>query len=99
MLLNACEKKKGGVYLCENIQPSGGGPVEKKNTKKMKKTYQEVTSDHGVPVIVYVSDNHASYILTSAGAKDMYREYVERWGRYPSRQWFRRHYRYFEEIR
>ena len=65
----------------------------------MRKTYKEITRDHGCPMKVYVSDNYAEYIITSAKAKDLYNDYVKRWGRHPTRQWFSRHYIDFVEIK
>lgn len=55
-------------------------------------TYKEVTADNGYQRYCHASDNSASYILTSAYAHDMYSEFVDKYGRVPSSQWYRRHF-------
>lgn len=55
------------------------------------KKFKEITTDRGVPQTRYASDNNADYILTSAYMKDLYRDYVERYNRFPAARWYRRH--------
>ena len=59
--------------------------------------YKEITSDKGSKWERYASDNFATYILTSAYAHDLYDDYVEKYGRFPSSQWYRRHFS-FERV-
>ena len=56
--------------------------------------YKEVTNDNGYKRPCYASDNYATYILTSAYAHDMYVEFVKRYGRIPSAQWYRKHFNF-----
>ena len=59
--------------------------------------YKEVTNDRVYQLPCYASNNAATYILTSAYAHDMYHEFVGKYGRIPSSQWYRRHFD-FERI-
>ena len=59
--------------------------------------YKEVTNDRGYQRYCYASDNHATYILTSAYAHDMYCEFVDKYGRIPSSQWYRKNFS-FERV-
>ena len=54
--------------------------------------YKEVTDDRGYQSHCHASNNSATYILTSANAHDMYSEFVDKYGRVPSSQWYRRHF-------
>ena len=54
--------------------------------------YKEVTNDKGCKTYRYASNNAATYILTSAYAHDMYSEFVQKYDRIPSAQWYRRHF-------
>lgn len=69
-----------------------------KRTDMKKRIYQEIATDNGAEKKVYASDNYAAYILTSAYAKDLYVEYVQKWDRQPSARWYNRHFA-FERIR
>lgn len=62
------------------------------------RTYQEITDDKGYEKKCWASNNWAAYILTSARAHDMYHNYIERYSRNPTAQWFNRHFR-FRRIR
>lgn len=55
---------------------------------KTYKEYKEITRDNGVEKTAYASNSNDEFILTSAPAKDVYNEFVEKNGRYPSRAWF-----------
>ena len=55
---------------------------------KIMKTYQEITRDKGAAKTAYASNSNDEFILTSAMAKDMYNEFVDNNGRYPSRAWY-----------
>ena len=57
-------------------------------------TFVERTEDKGVRMQVNASDNFATYILTSAGAHDMYRDYVQKYERVPSSKWYNRHFNF-----
>ena len=59
--------------------------------------YKEITSDRGYQKHCSASDNSATYILTSASAHDMYDEFVDKYGRAPSSQWYRKHFN-FERV-
>ena len=59
--------------------------------------YQEITSDKGCKWERYASNNSATYILTSAYAHDMYYDFVQKYGRIPSSQWYHRHFN-FERV-
>ena len=59
--------------------------------------YKEVTNDRGYQAYRYASNNAATYILTSAYAHDMYFEFVDKYGRIPSAQWYRKHFN-FERV-
>lgn len=59
--------------------------------------FKEVTNDKGYQKPCYASNNAATYILTSAYAHDMYSEFVEKYGRIPSSQWYRKHFN-FERV-
>ena len=59
--------------------------------------YKEVTNDRGCQTYRYASNNAATYILTSAYAHDMYSEFVDKYGRIPSAQWYRKHFN-FERV-
>ena len=61
-------------------------------------TFREITRDNGVEKVAYTRDNNATCLLRSAAAKDIYNSYVERAGRYPSRQLFRYYMIDFEEV-
>lgn len=54
----------------------------------------EITSDKGCEQVCHTSDNWTEYVLTSAYAKDMYTDYVEKYDRLPSSRWYRRHFRF-----
>ena len=54
--------------------------------------YKEVTNDRGCQTYRYASNNAATYILTSAYAHDMYSEFVDKYGRIPTAQWYRKHF-------
>ena len=56
--------------------------------------YKENTNDHGLARRCYASDNNAEYILTSARAKDLHSEYIDKYERNPSRQWYNRHFNF-----
>ena len=56
--------------------------------------YKEVTDDRGYQSHCHASDNFATYILTSASARDMYDEFVDKYGRIPSSQWYRKHFNF-----
>lgn len=56
--------------------------------------YQEITNDHGREKHCTASDNSAEYILTSAMAHDAYNNYIDRYGRQPSAQWYRRNFQF-----
>lgn len=60
--------------------------------------YREITNDRGNVHFHGASDNFAVYLLTSAYAKDLWREYVVRYNRQPSSAWYNRHFR-FNRIR
>lgn len=60
--------------------------------------YREITNDRGCMQCCGASDNFAEYQLTSAYAKDLRREYEERYNRQPSSAWYNRHFR-FDRIR
>lgn len=57
-------------------------------------TFKEITEDNGTSKICTASDNSATYILTSAMAKDKYSDYVERYDRLPSSRWYNKHFRF-----
>ena len=59
--------------------------------------YKEVTNDRGCQTCCYASNNAATYILTSAYAHDMYSEFVQKYSRIPSAQWYRKHFN-FERV-
>ena len=59
--------------------------------------YKEVTDDRGYQFPCYASNNSATYILTSANAHDMYFEFVDKYGRIPSSQWYHRYFN-FERV-
>lgn len=59
--------------------------------------YKEITSDKGCKRERCASDNYATYILTSAYAHDMYYDFVQKYGRVPSSQWYHRHFN-FERV-
>ena len=59
--------------------------------------FKEVTDDKGYQKHCSASDNFATYILTSASAHDMYDEFVDKYGRIPSSQWYRKHFN-FERV-
>ena len=59
--------------------------------------YKEITSDKGCKWERYASNNSATYIITSASAHDMYSEFVDKYGRIPSAQWYHRHFS-FERV-
>ena len=59
--------------------------------------YKEITSDKGCKWERYASNNFATYILTSAYAHDMYSEFVQKYDRIPSAQWYHRHFN-FERV-
>ena len=56
--------------------------------------YKEITSDRGYKTYRYASNNSATYILTSAYGHDMYSEFVEKYGRIPSAQLYRKHFNF-----
>ena len=56
--------------------------------------YKEVTNDRGYKWERYASNNSATYILTSAYAHDMYSEFVDKYNRIPSAQWYRKHFNF-----
>ena len=56
--------------------------------------YKEVTNDKGYQRPCYASNNSATYILTSAYAHDMYNEFVGKYGRVPSSQWYRKNFNF-----
>lgn len=56
--------------------------------------YKEVTNDRGCQLPCYASNNAATYILTSAYAHDMYSEFVDKYNRIPSAQWYRKHFNF-----
>lgn len=56
------------------------------------KVYKEITEDRGCPKHASCSDAHPNFILTSAHAKDMYIDFLERYSRLPHSSWFRRHF-------
>lgn len=56
--------------------------------------YKEVTDDRGFQSYCHASNNYATYILTSAYAHDMYDEFVDKYGRIPSAQWYHRHFNF-----
>lgn len=60
-------------------------------------TYKEVTNDNGYRSYCHASDNYATYILTSAHAHDMYHEFVDKYERIPSSQWYRKNFN-FERV-
>lgn len=49
--------------------------------------FLEITPDKGAQIGVCASNNNALYILTSARAKDMYRDYCDKYSREPSSRW------------
>lgn len=57
-------------------------------------TYKEVTTDNGAPITCNASNNTANYILTSARAKDMHDDYLDKYNRLPSPSWFNRHFNF-----
>lgn len=59
--------------------------------------YKEITSDRGYKTYRYASNNSATYILTSAYGHDMYYDFVQKYGRIPSAQWYRKHFN-FERV-
>lgn len=59
--------------------------------------FKEVTNDKGYQKPCYASDNSATYILSSAYAHDMYSEFVDKYGRIPSAQWYRKNFN-FERV-
>lgn len=61
-------------------------------------TFQEITDDHGVSKRVFASNNNATYIITSARARDLCSEFVEKWNRNPSSSWLNSNFR-FERIK
>lgn len=56
------------------------------------RTYKERTNDKGIAIHCNASDNQATYILTSAHARDLYREYLEKYDRIPTSGWYNRHF-------
>ncbi len=62
------------------------------------RVYKEKTNDNGIEKVVYASNNYATYIVTSAIAKDLIFEFMERHGRYPSSSWLNGNIR-FERIK
>lgn len=56
--------------------------------------FKEVTNDRGYQRPCYASNNSATYILTSAYAHDMYFEFVDKYNRIPSAQWYRKHFNF-----
>lgn len=52
----------------------------------------EITSDKGCERVCCTSDNSTEYVLTSAHAKDMHTEYIEKYNRNPSSRWYQRHF-------
>lgn len=56
--------------------------------------YKEVTNDRGYQLPCYASNNSATYILTSSYAHDMYSEFVDKYGRIPSAQWYRKNFNF-----
>ena len=59
--------------------------------------YKEVANDRGYKKYCYASNNSATYILTSSYAHDMYSEFVDKYGRIPSSQWYHRYFN-FERV-
>ena len=59
--------------------------------------YKEVTNDRGYKKCCSASNNAATYILTSAYAHDLYYDFVQKYGRIPSSQWYHRHFN-FERV-
>ena len=59
--------------------------------------YKEVTNDRGYQLSCYASNNASTYILQSAYSHDMYHEFVDKYGRIPSAQWYRKHFN-FERV-
>lgn len=56
--------------------------------------YKENTNYHGYIKACTASDNAAEYQLTSAYAHDLYTDFVERYNRVPSSQWYNRHFNF-----
>ena len=56
--------------------------------------YKEVTNDSGYKNYCYASNNAATYILTSAYAHDIDSEFVDKYNRIPSAQWYRKHFNF-----
>lgn len=54
--------------------------------------YKENTSDRGCIKTCTASDNFAEYQLTSAYAHDLYTDFVERYNRVPSSNWYNKHF-------
>lgn len=61
------------------------------------RTYREVTTDNGVELKCFASNNSATYILTSARGHDMHTEFVEKYDRLPSSGWYNKHFS-FESV-
>ena len=59
--------------------------------------YKEVTNDNAYKSYCHASNNSATYILTSAYAHDMYSEYMDKYSRVPSAQWYRKNFN-FERV-
>lgn len=60
--------------------------------------YKEITADNSASVKAYAIDNEAEYTLTSARAKDIYRDYIETYGKNPTAKWLNKNFR-FERVR
>ena len=56
--------------------------------------YKEKTSYNGNKWICYAHDNHATYILTSSHAHDLYIKYRQRYERIPSAKWYNKHFNF-----
>lgn len=56
--------------------------------------FKEITGDNGMPKKCFASNNCATYILTSAIAKDKYSDYVQKYEKPPSSRWYNKHFKF-----
>lgn len=56
--------------------------------------YKEITEDNGIRQSCSARDNLATYIVTSAHAHDLIREYIRKYDRLPSAKWYNKHFNF-----
>lgn len=61
-------------------------------------TFKEISNDNRYLRYCFANDNNATYILTSARSHDLHDDYIEKFDRRPSSQWYRRHFQ-FEKVK